>query len=86
DFLKIDGSFIGDIDKDEVSLAMVKSINEISHIMDKKTIAEKVETDSIFALLRNMGVDYAQGHGICEPFPLSKLKLAEVRQYLNNTF
>ena len=43
DFLKIDGLFVKDILDDKVDLAMVKSINEVGHIMGKLTIAEFVE-------------------------------------------
>jgi EAL domain-containing protein (putative c-di-GMP-specific phosphodiesterase class I) len=46
---------------DPVDLAMVKSINEIGHVMGKKTIAEFTENELILAKLRALGVDYAQG-------------------------
>ena len=36
DFLKIDGSFVRDICTDSIDLAMVRSINEIGHVMGKK--------------------------------------------------
>ncbi len=75
DFLKIDGLFVKDILDDEVDLAMVKSINEIGHVMAKKTIAEFVENERVFNLLKSLGVDYAQGYGIGKPVPLSELKL-----------
>lgn len=75
DYLKIDGLFVKDILDDEVDLAMVKSINEIGHVMAKKTIAEFVESERVFNLLKSLGVDYAQGYGIGKPVPLSELKL-----------
>jgi diguanylate cyclase (GGDEF)-like protein/PAS domain S-box-containing protein len=75
DFLKIDGLFVKDILDDKVDLAMVKSINEVGHIMGKKTIAEFVENERIFNLLHTLGVDYAQGYGIEKPVPLDNLKL-----------
>jgi diguanylate cyclase (GGDEF)-like protein/PAS domain S-box-containing protein len=75
DFLKIDGFFVKDILDDKVDLAMVRSINEIGHIMGKKTIAEFVENQAIFNLLNELGVDYAQGYGIGKPVPLDDLKL-----------
>lgn len=74
DFLKIDGLFVKDILEDEVDRAMVKSINEVGHVMAKKTIAEFVENKRIFTLLRELGVDYAQGYGIGQPVPLDELK------------
>ena len=71
DYLKIDGLFVKDILVDEVDLAMVKSINEVGHVMNKKTIAEFVENEAIFNLLKSLGIDYAQGYGICKPVPLA---------------
>jgi diguanylate cyclase (GGDEF)-like protein/PAS domain S-box-containing protein len=73
DYVKIDGLFIKDILEDRVNLAMVKSINEVGHIMGKKTIAEFVENKKTFDLLRELGVCYAQGYDIAKPVPLSKL-------------
>ena len=70
DYLKIDGSFIRNICRDSIDLAMVESINHIGHIMGKQTIAEFVEDDSTIALLRKIGVDCAQGYGIGEPKPM----------------
>ena len=75
DYLKIDGLFVKDIIDDKVDLAMVKSINEVGHVMGKKTIAEFVENEQIFLLLNELGVDYAQGYGIGKPVPLDELKL-----------
>ncbi|MGZ8192893.1 MAG: EAL domain-containing protein [Methylobacter sp.] len=75
DFLKIDGLFVKDILDDKVDLAMVKSINEVGHVMNKKTIAEFVENEQIFNLLNVLGVDYAQGYGIGKPVPLDDLTL-----------
>ena len=75
DYLKIDGLFVKDILDDQVDLAMVRSINEVGHVMGKKTIAEFVENKQIFDLLRELGVDYAQGYGIAKPIPLDDLLL-----------
>ncbi len=74
DYLKIDGLFVKDILDDEVDLAMVKSINEVGHVMNKKTIAEFVENEAIFNLLKTLGIDYAQGYGIGKPVPLDDLR------------
>lgn len=73
DYLKIDGLFVKNILADKVDLAMVKSINEVGHVMNKKTIAEFVENEEIFNLLRQLGVDYGQGYGIGKPVPLDEL-------------
>lgn len=73
DFLKIDGVFIRDIAKDPINRAMVQSINEIGQVMGKKTIAEFVEDEEILRVLRQIGVDYAQGYGIGRPRLLDEL-------------
>ena len=67
DYVKIDGMFIKAMDTNEIDCAMVKSINEMAHIMGKKTVAEFVENAKILSMLREMGVDYAQGYGIAKP-------------------
>jgi len=74
DYLKIDGLFVKDILDDEVDLAMVKSINEVGHVMKKKTIAEFVENKKVLNLLKSLNVDYAQGYGLGKPVPLDNLK------------
>ncbi len=74
DFLKIDGVFVRDIENEQSDLAIVKSIHEISRALNKKTIAEFVESDSILRILEEIGVDYAQGYGISLPRPLDELK------------
>jgi diguanylate cyclase (GGDEF)-like protein/PAS domain S-box-containing protein len=73
DYLKIDGMFVKNIIKDPIDYAMVKSINEIGHLMGIKTIAEYVENDEIKVMLTDIGVDYGQGYGIGEPKPLKDL-------------
>jgi Amt family ammonium transporter len=74
DYLKIDGSFIKDIDKDTTDLAMVQSINSIGHVMGLKTIAEFVESETILEKLREVGIDYVQGYYIDRPRPLEQLE------------
>ncbi len=73
DFLKIDGAFVRDIMDDEIDFAMVRSINEIGHVMGKKTIAEFVENEAIMLRLKEIGVDYAQGYGIARPASLEQM-------------
>lgn len=72
DFVKIDGSFVKEIERSPSDLAMVKSINEIAHVLGRKTIAEYVETQSIREQLAALGVDYVQGYGVEQPRPLSE--------------
>ncbi len=73
DYLKIDGMFVKDMVDDPIDRAMVKSINDIGHVMGMKTIAEFVENDQIKSMLTAIGVDYAQGYGIGKPQPFDEL-------------
>ena len=73
DYLKIDGIFVKDIKDSPSDYAVVKSINEIGHFMGKKTIAEYVEDEEILEILREIGVDYAQGWGVGKKLPITTL-------------
>ncbi|MEO6155442.1 MAG: EAL domain-containing protein [Thermomonas sp.] len=70
DYLKIDGSFIRNVASDSIDRAMVDAINRVGHELELRTIAEFVENDDTLAVLRSLGVDYAQGYGIAVPMPL----------------
>lgn len=70
DYLKIDGMFVKDIHNDDVSRAMVKAINEMGHVLGKQTIAEYVENEQILNILKDIGVDYAQGFHAGRPEPI----------------
>ncbi|MCW9046672.1 MAG: EAL domain-containing protein [Gammaproteobacteria bacterium] len=69
-YLKIDGMFVKQIVEDETSRVMVEAINSIGHTMNLKTIAEFVEDEAISNLLKDMGVDYAQGYYYGKPEPM----------------
>lgn len=71
--LKIDGIFIKDILTNPIDAAMVKSINEIGHLMELKTIAEFVENDAIKEKVEAIGIDFAQGYGTGKPQPIDSM-------------
>jgi diguanylate cyclase (GGDEF)-like protein/PAS domain S-box-containing protein len=71
DFLKIDGSFVQNIDSNPISLTMVESINSMGHVLGLKTIAEYVVDQKVLERLGRIGVDYAQGFAISKPVPLT---------------
>ena len=50
-----------------VDQAMVQSMNQIAHALGKQTIAEFVENEPTLTILRDFGVDYAQGHYLGRP-------------------
>ena len=62
DKLKIDGAFVKNLAETHVDQAMVKSMNQIAHALGKKTIAEFVENSQTLQLLKDYGVDFAQGN------------------------
>jgi diguanylate cyclase (GGDEF)-like protein/PAS domain S-box-containing protein len=78
DFLKIDGQFIRGLAVDSVDQATVKCICEIAKITGKKTVAEFVENEAVEELLRNIGVDYAQGFLRHRPERLDQVLNAEM--------
>jgi len=67
DKLKIDGSFVQSLACTTVDQAMVQSMNQIAHALGKQTIAEFVENEATLNLLRDYGVDYAQGNFLGKP-------------------
>ena len=67
DTIKIDGVFVKDMLTDPVNLATVKSIAEVAKAVNKKLIAEYVETEEIVNELKAIGIDYAQGYYFNKP-------------------
>jgi diguanylate cyclase (GGDEF)-like protein/PAS domain S-box-containing protein len=70
DFLKIDGGFVRDMIGSTVQRALVESIHQIGKVMGIRTIAESVEDLPTLDILREIGVNYAQGYGLSLPEPL----------------
>ncbi|RMG32727.1 MAG: EAL domain-containing protein, partial [Gammaproteobacteria bacterium] len=71
DVLKIDGQFVRDMLEDRSDRAIVRSIAELGQALGRPTVAEFVEQEAMIEVLREIGVDYAQGHAIARPAPLS---------------
>jgi EAL domain-containing protein (putative c-di-GMP-specific phosphodiesterase class I) len=70
DYVKIDGSFVKNMSQDICDFATVKAIHEIARSMGKQTIAEFVGDEETEQLLRQLGVDFAQGFSIAHPMPM----------------
>lgn len=79
DYIKIDGSFVRDMENSPMSATVVRSITDIAHVLNKRTIAEHAETGSICAALRTAGVDYLQGHALHMPEPIAQYFAYEPR-------
>lgn len=73
DYLKIDGVFIKDIASNSIDRIMVQSINSLGHELGLQTVAEYVESKEAFEVLRELGVDFAQGYFIAEPEALGEI-------------
>jgi EAL domain-containing protein (putative c-di-GMP-specific phosphodiesterase class I) len=71
DALKIDGSFIRDITDNRISESMVAAITQVAKVMELSTVAEYVECEDTRKLIKELGVDFAQGHAIGKPQPLA---------------
>jgi diguanylate cyclase (GGDEF)-like protein/PAS domain S-box-containing protein len=67
DIIKIDGIFIKDLDKNKDDQLFVKALIDVAKGLGRKTIAEFVENDAILSLLKEYGVDYAQGYFVGKP-------------------
>ena len=70
DYLKIDGSFIRNLERDSVNQAMVTAMIKLARTLNFKVIAEQVEDSAAEEAARRMGVDYLQGYAISRPQPL----------------
>ena len=80
DVLKIDGMFVKDILADQIDESMVRSINDIGHILGLETIAEFVENIEIANHLKSIGVDYAQGYAFSRPMPIDDILVRSVQE------
>ena len=69
DEIKIDKSFILDLNRHTDDAVIVRSTIELGHSLGVKVVAEGVETAESWELLRQMGCDMAQGFFISAPLP-----------------
>ncbi len=67
DYVKIDGSFVQNLDRDRLNQVMVRSMHEVARAMGKRSVAEFVESEAVMHTLREIGVDYQQGYYLGKP-------------------
>ena len=67
DYVKIDGSFIRKLHENFDDQLVVKAIVDVAKGMGIKTVAEFVEDGETLSLLKEFGVDYAQGYHVGRP-------------------
>ena len=73
DFIKIDSAFTGQLSTSETDQSMVRSMVDMAHYMNREVIASKVESRDVLDMLRQLGVDYAQGFVVEKPRLLDSL-------------
>jgi diguanylate cyclase (GGDEF)-like protein/PAS domain S-box-containing protein len=71
DYLKLDGSFMRNLEKDSVSQTMVTAMIKLARTLNFKIIAEQVEDSAALDTARKMGVDFVQGFVIARPARLA---------------
>ena len=61
-YLGINGGFMRGLPGEPINLALVKTLNDITHHLGIPSLCESVETEAAFKLLQGVGVDYARGN------------------------
>jgi diguanylate cyclase (GGDEF)-like protein/PAS domain S-box-containing protein len=79
DYLKIDGEFIRDLVNSPTDQVIVRAIVEMARGLNRQTIAEFVGDEPTVSLLRELGVDHAQGFHLGRPRPLDRAESAAAR-------
>jgi diguanylate cyclase (GGDEF)-like protein len=72
DYLKIDRSFVRDLETDTNDRAITEAIVVMAHKLGLKTIAEGVETEQQKSILAEVGCDYVQGYLYAKPMPVEE--------------
>jgi diguanylate cyclase (GGDEF)-like protein/PAS domain S-box-containing protein len=75
DYLKLDKSFVRNLETDAKDLALSEAIIVMAHKLDIHVVAEGVENKAQRAILKRIGCDYAQGFLIAKPMPADEFEL-----------
>jgi EAL domain-containing protein (putative c-di-GMP-specific phosphodiesterase class I) len=71
--LKIDRSFLLDVERSKRDARIVRAVIDMAHAMDMQVVAEGVESDTQLEVLRELGCDEFQGNWFCPALPASDL-------------
>ncbi|MET0379793.1 MAG: EAL domain-containing protein [Spongiibacteraceae bacterium] len=74
DTLKIDRCFVHGITHHSEQSAIVQAVTNLSHQLHLKVIAEGVETEEEWALIKELACDEVQGFLVCRPLPASAIQ------------
>jgi len=80
DILKIDRSFIGNVDTDLSLAGMVRAMIQLAQSLDMTSLAEGIETAGELAFLRANGCRYGQGFLMSRPVPASEISALARRE------
>jgi diguanylate cyclase (GGDEF)-like protein/PAS domain S-box-containing protein len=72
--LKIDKSFVDNITSNHKELAIAKAITTLAHTMNLSIVAEGIETEEQFSVLKNLNCDKAQGYLFSRPLPAEEIE------------
>ena len=85
DLLKIDGSFIVDMNRHPANVAIVEAIVSLARNLGMKTIAEWAEDAATVQTLVDIGVDYVQGYAVARPqMPAMMLTAASSASFIED--
>jgi diguanylate cyclase (GGDEF)-like protein len=72
DFLKIEGEFIKTLPNSPTDRVFIEGIVNVAKKMGIKTIAEFIENENVLEVVKDLGIDYAQGYYLGKPEPLEE--------------
>ncbi len=84
-FLKIDGALIEHITVDNIARATVRAIVEVANELKMQTVAKSAGDEAGLGLLRELGIDYAQGNYIAVPAPVFRTYVAAAKNVIGIT-
>ena len=73
DYLKLDGELVGSLAESRTSQLIVKALVEVATGTSTKTVAVFVSDEDTLGLLRQQGVDFAQGYTVGRPRPVAEI-------------
>jgi EAL domain-containing protein (putative c-di-GMP-specific phosphodiesterase class I) len=71
-FVKLSGLFVRNLDTDPRHRVMVEAVTAVAHALEKRVIAEWVESRAVAGLLTTMGVEFGQGFALGRPVPVAE--------------
>jgi diguanylate cyclase (GGDEF)-like protein len=74
DIIKIDRSFVQGVHNDSDDSAIVRTVLALATALEKRCVAEGIETSEHFATLRDLGCHYGQGYWMSKPLPAAELE------------